>query len=270
MIALIDGDVLAHMACSKRPPPAAHGTDTQIVTLNSDGVRTLPEYTKEEDTAYLMECWDKFQRNLTDLCDTVWADDFAMAVKGANNYRDSLYSEYKANRRKAPQMMNHFVQPLRELAVLNGLAIHSDGREADDVLRIWAREADSHGVEYIVCSMDKDLKCIPGMHYLMHHKKTICVSPLEAMRHYYEQMLKGDPTDNIPGIPKVGPVNATLMLSACTTEHEFQEVVVGQYLAHYGDDWYSWLLSNAKMIHLQETPLDYFSFDTWPIVKELL
>ena len=52
------------------------------------------------------------------------------------------------------------------------------------------------------------MKCIPGKHWLMHKKEMIVVSEEDAMRHYYQQLLKGDPTDNIPGVPRVGEVKA--------------------------------------------------------------
>ena len=159
---------------------------------------------------------------------------------------------------------------LRKLAVAEDYAIESVGREADDLLRIWAEQARAAGDPYIICSIDKDLKCIPGKHFLMHKKEIIEISELEALRHYYEQLLKGDPTDNIPGVPRVGQVKAEKILAPFNTEQEFQEQVVEQYLMAYGEDkWKDYLLSNAKMIHLQKHESDYFSFDSWPIIKEL-
>jgi 5'-3' exonuclease len=161
------------------------------------------------------------------------------------------------------------VPALRKLAVKSELAIPAVGCEADDLMRTWAGQVERAGHEYIICSIDKDLLCIPGKHYRMREKKLITVSHEEAMRHYYEQLLKGDGVDNIPGIPGIGVVKATKILKDCKNEGEFQETVVGQYLASYGDDWYSHLLSNAKLIHLQHHPDDYFSFENWPVVKEL-
>lgn len=269
-IALIDGDVLAYMACGRRDPPRAmQDAQVHIVTLNEDGDRLPMEYSKEEDTQYLMECWDSFQKKLTELCDRVWATDFVMAVKGPGNYRDLIYSEYKANRRKAPQLANNFVPSLRKLAVMNDLAIESNGREADDMLRIWANQAMAHDNEYVICSMDKDLKCIPGRHYLMHKDEFVTVTEEEAMRHYFEQLLKGDPVDNIPGIPKVGPVKAAAMLKDCQTLEQFQAAIVDRYFDHYGEAWYDMLLSNAKMIHLQRHLDDFFDFSDWPLVLEM-
>jgi 5'-3' exonuclease len=104
----------------------------------------------------------------------------------------------------------------------------------------------------------------------MHKNSFVEISTEDAMRHYYQQLLKGDPTDNIPGVPRIGDVKAARILSECKIESEFQEKVVEQYLIAYGEDkWKDYLLSNAKMIHLQKHKDDYFSFSSWPIVQEL-
>jgi DNA polymerase-1 len=124
-------------------------------------------------------------------------------------------------------------------------------------------------IDYIVCSIDKDLKCIPGKHYLMHKEIMIDVSEAEAMRHYYEQLLKGDPTDNIPGVPRVGEVKAGKILEPYSTEEEFQDQVIEQYMGAYDKNWVHYLLANAKLIHLQRDVGDYFSFVDWPMMENL-
>lgn len=272
-LAIIDGDVLCYQACSNRWEKTKRTVGTnQIIQLDEAGKRMPVEWTKEEDREYLEDSWGKLQTDLQVLLETVFCSDYLMAVKGPNNYRNLMYPEYKLNRHADPTKQNAFVPILRKLCVHSDLAIESEGREADDLMRIWAKEAAAAGDDYIICSIDKDLKCIPGKHYLMHKDKkhTIIVSPEEALRHYYEQMLKGDPTDNIPGVPKVGDIKATKLLAPYSTELEFQSQVIEQYLIAYGEEhWKDYLLSNAKMIHLQTNSNDYFSFDNWPLVREL-
>jgi len=200
-LAIIDGDVLAYQACEPRwKSKAKIDGNTSFVSLDWSGKTVAPEFTKEEDDRYLMKSWENFQFNLQNLLEQLYCDDYLMAVKGPSNYRYKLYPEYKMNRHADKNKQNLFVPILRELAVNTGLAVEAKGREADDLLRIWANEARAVGQDYIICSIDKDLKCIPGKHWLMHKNIKIEVSEEEALRHYYEQMLKGDPTDNIPGV----------------------------------------------------------------------
>ncbi len=269
-IAIIDGDVLCYQACKPRWEKSSKVKDGQtFISLDDDGKRVPIEYTKDEDRKYLEDSWDNLQKDLQNLLDVTYCTDYIMAVKGDDNYRYLMYPEYKLNRHADPTKQNTFVPILRKLAVKSELAIEATGREADDLIRIWAEQAREAGDDYIICSIDKDLKCIPGKHWLMHKKELLVVSEEEAQRHYYEQLLKGDPTDNIPGVPRVGEVKATKILADYSTEEEFQEQVVGAYIIAYGDDWRDYLLSNGKMIHLQKTPDDYFNFQNWPVVQSL-
>lgn len=269
-IAIIDGDVLCYQACKPRWEKKARVENGfSFVSLDDDGKRLPLEYTKEEDREYLEESWENLKKDLATLIETVYCDDYIMAVKGENNFRYLLYPEYKLNRHADPTKQNLFVPVLRKLAVAEDLAVEAVGCEADDLIRIWAEQARLYDQDYVICSIDKDLKCIPGKHWLMHKKTLIEVSEADAMRHYYEQLLKGDPTDNIPGVPRVGEVKASKILAPLSTEAEFQEAVVSEYIAAYGDDWKNFLLSNAKMIHLQRHPTDYFNFKEWPIIEEL-
>lgn len=265
MLALIDGDVLCYNAC-----PSRYQKDAQGNWIVQDAYSELPEWTPEEERAYIEKAWFKLQELIQNVCEKVYATDYLMAVKGEGNFRNDMYPEYKLNRHKNVKVANHIVPLLRKLAVNSGLAVPADGREADDLLRIWAEECKRSETPYIVCSIDKDLKCIPGPHYFIHKDSIEQISDAAAIRFYYEQLLKGDPTDNIPGVPKIGEVKASKTLAPYTTEEEFQEAVVELYLSAYDTEWYDYLLSNGKMLYLQKTPNDYFRCFDWPVVSAIL
>jgi 5'-3' exonuclease len=268
MIALIDGDVLAYGACRTRWQDKAKD-GVVYRELDEDGNVKPLDFSTKENQVYLQSSWENLKTNLSKMLDAIYCDDYLMAVKGDGNFRDLVYSEYKANRRKNVNNQNLFVPVLRKLMVMEDLAIEAHNREADDMLRIWAEQCRMFDIDYIVCSIDKDLKCIPGKHYLMHKEIMIDVSEADAMRHYYEQLLKGDPTDNIPGVPQVGEVKAGKILEPYSTEEEFQDQVIEQYMGAYDEDWVHYLLANAKLIHLQRDVGDYFSFVDWPMMERL-
>lgn len=275
MLAIIDGDVLAYQACRSRWAQKAKIEDgVAFVSLDDDGKRVPLEYTVEEDRAYMEESWENFKSDLKGIVEANFCTDFLMAVKGSGNFRNDMYPEYKMNRHKSdPGRIGLFVPSIRKLAVHEGLAVAADGMEADDLVRIWATQAMEAGREYIVCSIDKDLRCIPGRHYYMKRdaERHFEVTTEEARRHYYEQMLKGDMTDNVPGVPRVGEVKARRFLAGCRTDEEFQEVVVEQYMKAYEEAWYEALLMNGRMIHLLRWPGDYFNpRANWPVVTDIL
>jgi hypothetical protein len=283
MMAIIDGDVLAYQACNGvfqryMTEHGLLGERGKTVLLGQDGERARIELSKEEETRYMRVAWKSFVNSIDELTGRFFCSDFLCAVKGEGNFRDVLYDKYKANRKSSLSLSSIFVPTLRRLAVHEGLAVPADGREADDLIRIWSRQTPVD--EYIVFSVDKDLRCIPGKHVNLmkrgldgaeYYTSLFIeeVSEFEAMLSHYSQILKGDPTDNIPGIPRIGDVKAAKMLSDCKTEEDMQEVVVGAYIAHYKDAWYEHMLINRKLVYLQSRIDDYASVKDWKVIKEL-
>jgi len=267
-----DGDVICYNACVPRWEHKVKYTPEgeQIRKIDKNGEYVPFTYSRKEDQEYMERSWEKLKRDLRILQDTLFCSESLIAVGKRENFRLSMYPDYKANRHKRakPVPANHpknFVPMLRELAVYEGLAVWATDREADDLLRIWAGECRKYGIEYIVASIDKDLKCIPGKYWNIKHKKLTKISEEYAMRFYYEQLLKGDPTDNIPGLPDIGDVTAKELLEDYNTEEEFQKVVVELYKVFYEDHWKDYLLSNGKMIHIQRTWDDYFNLEEWNV-----
>lgn len=270
MLAIIDGDILCYYACKARWKKKARIEEgISYIPLDSDGRRIPLDFTKEEDRYYLEETWDHFKKDLYNLLETVFCTDYVMAVKGETNFRTEIYPEYKIHRHFDPNKQNIFVPVLRKLAVAEDLATEAINCEADDLIRIWAEQSRQRSIPFIICSIDKDLLCIPGKHYNMKHKKISEVSEEEALRNFYHQLLKGDQTDNVPGVIGIGEVLAGRILESYHTEEEFQEQVVEQYMLAYGDEWKEQLLLNGRLIYLMKTDYDYFSFDNWPIIREL-
>jgi 5'-3' exonuclease len=270
ILAIIDGDIICHNACPYRPDFLAKN-DTAVITYDTDGHQIHPEMSTPDKRKYLEKSWHNFQVQFNELIEDVFCTDYVMAVKGEDNYRDIIYPDYKANRKRNPRGRNPFVPIIRQLAVAEDLAVNAHGREADDLVRIWANEAKAAGRDFIICTSDKDLKCIPGKYYNITKKELSVISKEEACRHFYEQLLKGDPTDNIPGIPGIGPVKATNTLKDLNDEQAFQEAIVEQYLIAFGPDlWHEALLLNGKLLNIQNHVEDFWDISHWPIIQELV
>jgi len=264
-ILIIDGDVLAYNSCPPRwESKASKQGDKYIRELDIDGNNKVLEYTKEEDAQYLQICWNNFKSNYQKLMDKFFAIESLMAVAKGPHFRDRIYSDYKGHRKK--NQLQSFVTEVRKLAVYEGYAVFAEDREADDYIRTWAEECRRANKRFIICSIDKDLKCIPGTHYKLNDKPTIEISEKEAMNFYYRQLLMGDPTDKIPGLPGVGPVKAKKYLEDCKTEEDYRQEILGCYKATYGEEWKDYLLSNGKLIHIQSHLNDYFTLKGWPII----
>ena len=264
-VAIIDGDVLAYMSCFSRWAPDTID-DFEVVVLDDAGRKVTPIGTADADEEYEEKCWINFENGLARVLDQTFADDYLMAVSGNGNYRDKIYSGYKANRRARPPTDAQRTVPLLRLrAGAAGYALHSDGREADDFIRIWAFEARRAGHDAVICSVDKDLRCIVGRHYDLKKGVAFEVDLETARRNYYTQFLTGDAVDCIPGIPRCGPVKAGKILASCSTDTQYQEAIVDTYRECFGKDWHSWFLSNAKLLHIQRSIDDYSL--KWPCLS---
>jgi hypothetical protein len=267
-VALIDGDVLAYLSVPSLYDKKI-SDDFVITDLDEKGKVIHPDYTRGEIKDIIEVSWSYFKINLQDIITDTYCESYKMAVKGEGNFREDLFPDYKNHRRRQPNLMQPIVNVLRERAIAEGLAVPADGREADDLLRIWATPMPTDA--YIVCSIDKDLFMIPGSHYNLKHKTFKEMSVLEARRSLYQQILAGDPVDAIQGIPKVGPVKSKKALESCESHEEFQEVVVAMYFEYYGEEeWLEQLQLNGSLIYLQTALTDYFDAKKWRLVKELL
>ena len=266
MLDLIDGDVLCYFACRSR-----YADKNGVVQIQSE----KPTFTMAQDAKYLEDSWKNLKGLVQSVLEETWATDYLMAVKSDYNYRDIIFPVeyingkfygYKANRVKAPEDSNLFVPELRRRLVENGMAIEATGREADDLVRMWAVQAAEQNEVFTVVTNDKDLKVIGGRFYNPKNKETIVVTPEEGLKFFYQQLLMGDPTDNIPGVLKIGPVKAAALLEPCNDEEEYQIIVVEQYQRVYEDDWRNQLLSNGKLLHIQRHESDFFTLDGWTIL----
>ena len=101
-----------------------------------------------------------------------------------------------------------------------------DGSEADDFLGIHQDDSS------VICGIDKDLLQIPGKHYNYDKKVSQVVTPLEGWRNFFTQVLTGDASDNIPGLPRIGPVKAMSILSMAASPKEMYQTVRDVYDEH--------------------------------------
>jgi len=161
------------------------------------------------------------------------ASSYELWLTGDNNFRYKVYPEYKANRIGA-------YRPKWEKAVKEHLtrkwnANWSEGCEADDMCGIRSGQVMQ---EHIIAHLDKDLNMLPGNHYnwaisrlgkVIREAKTYYVTLEEANRFFWKQLLTGDTTDNIKGVPGIGPVKADGILNGAKSNQECFEAISELY-----------------------------------------
>lgn len=155
------------------------------------------------------------------------AQAFKIYLTGSDNFRYKIYPEYKANRKDKPRP-RHW-NALKEHLIVQWDAEMTNGCEADDAIGVDATSRRSDGA--VVCSIDKDLRQIPGLHYNFVKQELNEVDEEEADRNFWMQMLTGDKSDNVPGFPGFGTVGAAKLLESSTKATRTRaEVVLEKYL----------------------------------------
>lgn len=147
------------------------------------------------------------------------ADEHEVWLSGPNNFRYGVYPEYKANRLKQPRPK--WEQVVKQYLVDVWGAKYSDGCEADDMMGI----SQCSQKNTIICTIDKDLNMIPGLHYNFVRGEQYHVTEEEGMKYFFYQLIVGDPTDNIKGVVGAGKKKAQHVLERNDSlEDIFQEI----------------------------------------------
>jgi len=133
--------------------------------------------------------------------------------------------------------------------------------EADDLVVYWNKQMKE---KTIICSPDKDvLKQTPGTHYNYRWSKDgrgswITTTKNEAEKFLWTQVLMGDSTDSIPGLPKVGEKTALKILEEAEDENEiYSEAVLREYIKAFGTaEGVSRFAETFKLVYMLQTPQD--------------
>jgi DNA polymerase I len=142
-------------------------------------------------------------------------------------FRHEMFTEYKANREEMPDDLKVQIPLIdRLITVLNVPSVRQAGLEADDLIAGLAGRAAAQGFDVYIVSKDKDLMQLVGPHVSMLTPETggalermdeadvrskMGIPPQKIVDYL---ALVGDASDNIPGVPGVGPKTALKILEA--------------------------------------------------------
>ncbi len=171
----------------------------------------LLEIIEKLQPEYIAIAWDKAKTNIRS--------------------RRALYADYKANRKPAPPDFYAQIPYLMELLSAFHIPLYEfDDYEADDIIGTLARKAQAAGVRAEIISGDLDMLQIVDEHIKMYQLKRgfsdVSQFDISAVEQKYGlkqsqfldlKALKGDSSDNIPGVPGIGEKGAVKLLQAYDT-----------------------------------------------------
>lgn len=162
------------------------------------------------------------------LIDGLEADEIIVVFDAARKtFRNDIYPEYKAHRPDAPEDLVPQFSIIKEATrALNLPSVELEGFEADDIIATYARIAHEQGMEVIIVSSDKDLmQLIRSGVSLFDAMKNKVIDEEVVMEKFGVtpdkvidvQSLIGDSTDNVPGVPGIGPKTAAELIQTYGT-----------------------------------------------------
>jgi DNA polymerase-1 len=205
LLVLLDGHGIIHRAYHAVKEPLTVRKTGEVVTAAYGFANTLLSVLRELRPTHLAVALDK----------------------GRVTFRHKQEPTYKAHRVEMPEDLRAQIGRCRELIQAFGIPIYElEDYEADDVLGTLARQAAEQGIETYLVSLDSDIAQLveSGVHLFMfrpYQRDTVVYKEPEDVHQRYgvwpQQMtdlkgLKGDPSDNIPGVPGVGDKTAVKLI----------------------------------------------------------
>ncbi|MAV05752.1 MAG: DNA polymerase I [Candidatus Pelagibacter sp.] len=153
---------------------------------------------------------------------------FAVIFDSARkNFRNDIYSEYKANRTEAPDdLVPQFEYIRKSVKAFNLPSIELINYEADDLIATYAKQITNAGAKVTVISSDKDLmQLVSDKIRLYDPMKSKVIGEKEVKEKFGVkpnqvidvQSLAGDSSDNIPGVPGIGVKTAAELINKYQT-----------------------------------------------------
>lgn len=170
----------------------------------SQATKDKGEFTEEDVGLYYHKVLDSvigFSKEYGELI-------FAGEGRGSLDWRRSIYPEYKANRKhdETYQIFKNHLKEVEELiSYFSTKSISVNGAEADDIMYALATYFADNGEDVMVISGDRDMaQLINYSDKIQVYSPTLRMFREKQPYIVWEKAIVGDPSDNIPGIPRIG------------------------------------------------------------------
>lgn len=205
------------------------------------------------DEMFMQSLVDSFMRTTMELLD---ATHYVGALSTSPTFRHDVYkyAKYKGHRKPDVEAIAAW-KPLINAHLMREWQFCSiDFLEADDIVS-WMAFKQELG-ERIICSPDKDLAQIPGKLYNYQKGEMSVISSEQAEHNFKMQLITGDVTDNIKGVPGLGEKKAEAKLKEGVRPEDLYRDYFGDY---YGTRIYAETLCTVQLLrpgHPYETYFD--------------
>jgi DNA polymerase-1 len=255
----------------------AHFAFTKNPRINSKGINTSVPF--------------GFTNTLLEVIQKQKPTHIAVAFDTATKtFRDEIFTEYKATRQETPEDIRSGIPVVKEIIRGFGIPIlEKDGYEADDIIGTMAKKAELEGFTVYMMTPDKDFGQLVTEKILLYKPaymgnsvdilgpKEVCEKwDIENVNQVIDILgLQGDTSDNIPGIPGVGPKTAADLLKQYKSVEEIvahASELKGKLKERVEQFGKQALLSKKLATIIVDAPVEWNEQDlqyTGPIVEKL-
>lgn len=205
LLLLVDGNALVHRAFHALPPLTVPRTGEAVGAVYGFAMMLVKAINELKPTHYAIA----FDRK-------------------APTFRHQMFDQYKAHRPSMPDELASQLGRVREVAQAFSIPIFEmDGYEADDILGALSAQASEQGMDTVIMTGDADMMQLVSSKVKVFYprprgsfsdamlydeeavKQRYGVSPSQIADY---KALKGDPSDNIPGVPGIGDKTALKLI----------------------------------------------------------
>lgn len=229
-----------------------------IALIDADSLVYIIAYNFKDETQFAEEpiraCCDDF---IHAILKCTQSDKYLGVFSSDKNFRYEVYKyqPYKGNRPPKPDFLTLWGPTVKKHLTEKWGFYTSPHIEADDIVVAVASQLQE---PWVICSPDKDLRQIAGFHYdYRTGEPTKTVTEEDAARNLWAQLLTGDSTDNIAGIPGLGEVKVKKLFDEAANYESLNAIVLSQIVKtqfnkyfgpYYGDIIYWETLLAVMMI----------------------
>lgn len=261
--ALVDGDTFVYRcaAVAEKTHYLAHNGMDRTIAQEFDNHRDAKKFS--EESPYGTIIWSRKEVQPVEnalqatkfameaLLEKIKPSDIKVFISGHNNFRYEIAktNPYKARRAERPR----YYGDVRDYLTSKYAATTTDGIEADDSIGIHLTRLGDKG---IAVTNDKDLDQIPGWHFNWVTNELYRVSPKDGAFALYSQILSGDATDTVVGIPGIGPSKAAKLLEGARNTSDLYQRTWSAYQSHAGEiglegqDLYDYFIEQANLVYI--------------------
>lgn len=258
-VALIDGDIFVYRCAfaAEKTKYLVTDSDSYQDPVSFEAAKEAKEYAK----GFSSEVWSRkivepvenalqaVKTTIEGLLEKTHAKAYRLYLTGTGNFRHevAVTNPYKDRRQERPK----YYDDVRNYLITQYGAIVVNGIEADDALGI---DLTKIGRDGFIVSNDKDLGQIVGWHYNWVDNRVYEVSAKQSAHALYTQILAGDATDTVVGIPGIGVVTAAKLLSDSRNIRDLLSRSWDAYRHHFAD-WpvtktWAYFIEQANLVYI--------------------